>query len=115
MVRGELPNKKFYLIADAASPQVGAGDINVVSPTQQAVEQAKMAVKRKLELIPHQVRWKTPRTSKKRKIPSKFLKKSNANQKKDVKKSIKRTSKKKKPRSKSKRSRVKTFNKLKYL
>ena len=94
MVRGELPYKKFYLIPDAASLQLGAGDINVVSPTQQAVEQAKMAVKRKLELLP--VR---ERSSKKTKL--------------SLKKTIKRTPKKKKPQSKSKRSRVKTSNKLK--
>ena len=48
MVRGELPHNKFYLLPNAVSPQLGAGDINVVRPTQQAVEQAKMAVKRKL-------------------------------------------------------------------
>ena len=46
MVRGELPHKKFYLIPNAVSPQLGAGDINVVSPTQEAVEQVKMAVER---------------------------------------------------------------------
>ena len=45
MAKGELPHKKFYLLPNAVSPQLGAGDINVVSPTQQAVEQAKMAVK----------------------------------------------------------------------
>ena len=114
MVRGELPNKKFYSIPETTS-QLGAGDINVVSPTQQAVEQAKMAVKRKLEFPSRQVRAKkrrtsmTPRTSKKRKAPKKKSKKP----KKVVKKTIKRVVKKNRAQSKSKPSRVKTSNKLK--
>ena len=43
MVRGELPNKKFNIVSDTASLQHGSGGIAVVRPTQQAVEQAKMA------------------------------------------------------------------------
>ena len=114
MVRGELPHKKFYLIPNVASPQLGAGDINVVSPTQQAVEQAKIAVKRKLERIPHQVGGKKLKTSKKKKTPKLVFKKFKPKPQKSVKKTIKRLPKKKKPQSKSKRSRVKTSNKLKY-
>ena len=78
MVRGELPNKKFYIVPDTASPQHGSGGITVVSPTQQAVEQAKIAVKRKLELLPVGER----RSSKKTKL--------------SLKKTIKRATKKKK-------------------
>ena len=115
MARGELPHKKFYLLPNAVSPQLGAGDINAVSPTQQAVEQAKMAVKRKLELIPHQVRGKKLKTPKKKKTPTKNLKKVKPKPQKGVKKTIKRAPKNKKPQSKSKCSRVKTPIKLKFV
>ena len=85
MLRGELPNKKFYIVSDRASPQHGSGGITVVSPTQQAVEQPKMAVKRKLEPLPVGGR----KSSKKTKL--------------GLKKTIKRAPEKKKHQSKSKR------------
>ena len=84
MVRGELANKKFYKVSDTASPKHGNGGITVVSPTQQAVEQAKMAVKRKLELLPVRER----RGSRKTKL--------------GLKKTIKSAPKKKRVQSKSK-------------
>ena len=68
--------------------QLGAGASNVVSPTQQAVEQAKIAVKRKLELIPHQV------GGKKKKTPKLDFKKFKPKPQKGVKKTIKRLQKK---------------------
>ena len=74
-----------------------------------------MAVKRKLELIPPQVGGKKLKTPKKRKGSQKILKKVKRKPQKGVKKTIKRAPKNKKPQSKSKRSRVKTYNKLKYL
>ncbi len=52
MVRGELPYKKYYVVPNIKSSQEGDGDIKVVTPTQAAVEQAKMVVKRKLEEFP---------------------------------------------------------------
>ena len=84
IAKGELPNKKFYIVSDTASTQHGSGAITVLSPTEHAVEQAKIAVKRKLELLPVGGR----RSSKKTKL--------------GLKKTINRAYKKKKHQSKSK-------------
>ena len=40
MVRDELPNKKFHTVYNTTRSQQGSGDIKVVAPTEQAVEQA---------------------------------------------------------------------------
>ena len=107
MVRGELPNKKFYTVSNTTNSQQGSGDIKVVAPTEQAVQQAKMAVKRKLELL--------PKRSKKRKNVGRVKTKREVKKKLKSKKGIKRASKKKKSQSKSRSSRGKATNKLKYL
>lgn len=52
--------------------QQGGGDIKVVAPTQQAVEQAKMAVKRKLEEMQKKAKkFKSSKNSKKKSKRSK--------------------------------------------
>ena len=48
MFRIKLPYKTFDSIPDTASPQIGAGGITVVSPKQQAVEQAKNGCEEKI-------------------------------------------------------------------
>ena len=46
MAQGGIPyRKKMYTVA----PQVGSGDIKIVTPTQAVVDRAKMDVKRKLK------------------------------------------------------------------
>ena len=46
MAQGLVPyQRKFYKV----HPQVGSGDIKIVTPTEAVVERAKMAVKRKLK------------------------------------------------------------------
>lgn len=50
MVLNKLSHKEVYIVSDAN--QVGNGDIKIVSPTEQAVEQAKSSLKRKLIINP---------------------------------------------------------------
>ena len=49
MVKGELPYKTYYVVNDDKTNQHGNGDIKIVTPTQAAVDQAKMSMKRKVE------------------------------------------------------------------
>ena len=56
MSRGELPYREFYTVLDIPSTQQGRGDIKLITPTQLAVEQGKMAIQRKLELLPAEER-----------------------------------------------------------
>ena len=46
MSQGLVPHKKKYY---TVRPQVGGGDVQLVTPTQAVVERAKMDVKRKLK------------------------------------------------------------------
>ncbi len=65
MVRGELSNQPYYILNDVKLSQQGDGDIKIVSPTQQNVEQAKMAVKKKIEEFPIHLPMKRRRPNKK--------------------------------------------------
>lgn len=50
MVKGKLPHQKVYTVKEIVDKQKGSGgDIKLISPTQAAVDQAKSAIKRKLE------------------------------------------------------------------
>ena len=49
MVKGELPYKQYYVITDDKTNQHGDGNIKIVTPTQAAVDQAKLTIKRKVE------------------------------------------------------------------
>lgn len=49
MVSNKLPHKSIYVVKD--TNQTGSGDVTVVSPTEQAVLQAKSALKRKITNI----------------------------------------------------------------
>ena len=51
MVKGQLPHQKYYIISDETQKGEGGDDIQIVPPTQLAVAQAKMAVKRKMDAI----------------------------------------------------------------
>ena len=51
MVKGQLPHQKYYIISDDTQKGEGYDNIQVVAPTQLAVAQAEMAVKRKIDAI----------------------------------------------------------------
>ena len=130
MVKGELPHKDYYIVPDVSPLQHGGADITVVSPTQQAVDQAKMAIKRKLEELPKPLKRRKINVNKKTEVPQKTIKskskttkpqsktkrptvqtnkqKAKSNKSKKPKKTIKSKPKVKKPQSEVKRSSVKT-------
>ena len=140
MVSGKLPNKPFYILKDDKVVQQGDGDIKLVSPGQQEVEQAKMTVKRKIKEFPFHTPTKKRRSSKKskthtkvkkvkkigkaskgkkklgkRKSKSKRSKKSvKKRPKKNVGKRIKKVKQRRKPQSSTRRLKVNTKAKLKY-
>ena len=131
MVAGKLPNKAFYILQDDKVPQQGDGDIKLVSPGQQEVEQAKMAVKRKIDEFPFHSPTKKRRThnkpkrsiKKKVKKTGKAIKRKKKQSKphsksrrstKNISKSIKKIKPKRKLQSTSRRSKVNTNRKLKY-
>ena len=102
MVKHELPHEKYYIIPDTTQKGEGV-DIQLVAPTQMAVAQAKMAVKRKMETISNNQKGGAVKKRKinptvkksKKSIPVKKTK-----IKSTVKKSKKPTKRKKTPKSK---------------
>lgn len=92
---GKIPyNSKFYLIDDYTSPQEGCGtpSLQIVSPTQQQVEQARMQLKRNIAAVAAQAP-----TAKKRRMTGGSIKRS-----KSKKPTAKKTTKKATPAKKSK-------------
>lgn len=45
MARGEIPNSNFYIVSGKSTNGIESVKVNLVTPTEQAVEQAKVEIR----------------------------------------------------------------------